>query len=140
MLYLDIDGQYEVIDFAYHNRFCLDIESFSKQIPSAFCIKCIEDCELEMISYEKLSEMFDEAPAMERAYRMLLESVLSASLKRILKQHVLSIEERFWKLIETRPELFKIAAHKHVASYLNMDPANFSKLYNEGRKKKINFW
>ncbi len=139
MLFYDNDGKSEVIDFAYLNRFCIDIHSFSNQTVSNYCIKCMEDCELETISYSSLQEMFDVSPGIERAYRLLLEAILASTIKRILNQHILSIQQRFDKLVETRPELFKIIAHKYIASYLNIDPTNFSKMYNNCANKGMRY-
>ena len=140
MLFFDHEGKTEVIDFAYLRRFCIDLESFSKQTPSNYCIKCMEDVELETIRYEDLQDFFDASPAAERAYRILLETILASTVKRILNQHILTIQERFDKLIADRPELFKIVAHKYIASYLNIDPTNFSKMYNKCVNRPIRFW
>lgn len=139
MLYYDNEGKKEVIDFAYQNRFSVDINSFSNQTPSKYNIKCIEDCEIEAISYCDLNDFFDLSPDTERAYRILLETILSATVRRLLNQHILTIQQRFDNLVASRPELFKIVAHKHLASYLNINPTNFSKLFNQCANREVQF-
>lgn len=130
-LYFDQDKGFKIIDFAFNNRFCVDVASFSNQMPSDYCIQCLADGEIEYIAYEDLEMIFDAAPAVERAYRLLLERILAALIKKNLMLAVKSIEERFDWIMGKRPELFKLVRHKYVASYINIDPTNFSKLYKQ---------
>lgn len=139
-MYFDKASKMKVVDFAYSNRFCADIDSFSNQTKSVFCIECMEDSMFESISYENLISLFDTSKDIERAYRVLTEKILGAVIKRHLDLSCLTIEERFAKFVATRPELFKLVQHKYIASYLNTDPTNFSKLYHNFAKKPINFY
>ena len=52
----------------------------------------------------------------------------------------LSIEERFYQLVSKRHEIFGLVQHKYIASYLNIDPTNFSKLYNNFTKNPIKLY
>ncbi len=140
MMFSDNDGAREIVDFAYLNRLCVDIDSFAHQTESMFSIICIENTEIEMISFKDLNELFDASHDIERAYRKILETVLSATIKRLLNQHVLTIQERFDQLIKSRPELFSRVPHKYLASYINVDPTNFSKLYNKCAQDSHRFW
>ncbi|MEL7124244.1 MAG: Crp/Fnr family transcriptional regulator [Bacteroidota bacterium] len=131
MMYFDTDEKMQVIDFAYQNRFCVDIDSFSSQEPSKFCIQAMNDCEVECISYEDLQHIFDQSPEIERAYRLLTERVLAAVLKKHLNRQILNIQQRFFQVMEKQPELFKLVPHKYLASYIGIDPTNFSKLFKK---------
>ena len=138
MLHFDTGSKVQVVDLAYHNRFCLDLESFSNQTESIYCIECIDNCIVESISYKDLINVFNYSQNIERAYRLVLERVLSSVIKRNISLSTQTIQERFFSLMATRPELFSLASHKHIASYLNIDATNFSKLYN-GCKGKLWF-
>jgi CRP-like cAMP-binding protein len=130
----------KVVDFAYRNRFCADLHSFSNQTKSIYCIESMEDSTVEQISHEDLMHLFDCSRDIERAYRLLSEKILGAVLHRHLDLSILSIEERFTKIVRTRPELFGLIQHKYIASYLNIDPTNFSKLYHNFAKNPIKFY
>ena len=130
MMYFDTDKKYEIIDFAYLNRFCVDIDSFSNQTPSVYCIQCIGDCEIQLIDYEDLQNIFDTSSNVERAYRLLTERIIASLVKRQLNQRIMTIQQRFNLVVEKRPELFKLVPHKYIASYINIDATNFSKIYN----------
>ena len=131
MLYYDTDKKIKVMDFAYLNRFCVDIDSFTNQTPSSYCIQCIDDCSIEIIDYPDLQNVFDQCPDIERAYRLLTEKILSLLVKRLLNQRISGIEQRFFQVMHKRPELFKLVPHKYIASYIDIDPTNFSKLFNQ---------
>lgn len=137
MLYLDRDDKRQVIDFAYRNRFCADLHSFTNQVESSFCIECMQDSQVESISYEDLNHVLDGYPSIQKAYRILLERVYTALLERKLDLGLLTIQERFNQVIASRPELFTLVPHKYIASYLNIDATNFSKLYNACAGKLI---
>jgi CRP-like cAMP-binding protein len=140
MMYFDNADKRKVMSFAYRNRFAVDINSFSNQTPSLYCIECMEDSKVECISYEDLMDLFNASNDIERAYRILTERILSSVLKRHLDLSCLSIEERFHEIVSKRPELFSLVQHKYIASYLNIDPTNFSKLYNSFTKNHIRFY
>lgn len=140
MTYLDKDDKRKVIDFAYKNRFAVDIHSFSNQAKSDFCIECMEDSTIEFIAHEDLMNIFDASGETERAYRVLTEKILSAVIRRHLELSCLSIGERFYRLVSKRSELFGLVQHKYIASFLNIDPTNFSKLYKDFSKKPIKFY
>ena len=101
-LYAEKEGKQKILDFAYHNRFCVDLKSFSSQEASAYCIQCIEDCEVESISYEHLEQVFDASAAVERAYRLLLERILGALLDKAMQMELLSMGERFKWIMQKR--------------------------------------
>jgi CRP-like cAMP-binding protein len=140
MMYYDNAEKRQIIDFAYRNRFCADINSFSNQTKSIYCIECMEDSAVESISYENLLSIFENSRDIERAYRILTERILYSVINRHLNLSCMSIQERFNQIIITRPELFSLVPHKYIASYLNIDPTNFSKLYNQCPKKEIQFY
>lgn len=140
MMYFDNGDKRMVIDFAYKNRFAADIQSFSGQTPSEYCIECLEDSVVEQISYDDLQGLFDQSPEIERACRILGEKILGAAVKRQVDLSCLDIEERFRLIVRKRPELFGLAPHKYIASYLNIDPTNFSKLYHRFAKNPIKFY
>lgn len=130
-LYDDIGRERRIIDFFYNNRFCADFISFTNQIASRYCIECLSDCLIESISYRSLHKAFDQSRAIEKAYRILLEKMLIASILQNANQRQLSIEERFKQIMHRKPELFKLIPHKYIASYVNIEVTNFSKLYNK---------
>lgn len=134
-LYDDANNVRRVIDFFYNNRFCADYRSFTQQSPTRYCIECLSDCKIERISYASFQEALESSPAIDKAYRMLLERMLAAAIRQNENQKILSMEDRFKRVVAQKPELFALVPHKYIASYTNIDVTNFSKLYNKHHVK-----
>ncbi|MCR9017009.1 Crp/Fnr family transcriptional regulator [Aquiflexum gelatinilyticum] len=130
MSFFENEKKMHVVAFTYSGEMCAVPESFFFQKPSRYAIKCLSDSEMNSISFSELNALFDESRSLERFFRKATESVLSGVINRHLELHTLSIEERFRSFAARSPQLFQLVPHKYIASYLGIDPTNFSKLYN----------
>ncbi|MCD8540492.1 MAG: Crp/Fnr family transcriptional regulator, partial [Leadbetterella sp.] len=106
-------------------------ESFSFQTPSHYFLTCLTDSEMNCISYEALQMLFDRSQPLERLFRKMTEFVLAGVINRHIELHSLTMEERYIAFCRRSPHLLQLVPHKYIASYLGMDPTNFSKLYNK---------
>ena len=108
-------------------------ESFQFQAPSRYFLTCLTTTEMESISYEALQDLFDKSQHIERLFRKMTEAVLAGVLNRHVELHSLTMEERFRAFCRRSPHLLQSVPHKFIASYLGIDPTNFSKLFNRIR-------
>lgn len=130
MSYFDAENKTHVIAFTYSPNLCAIPESFSSQIPSKYFLTCLTDSELEYINYEELQKLFDQSHQIERLFRRMTEAVLAGMINRHIELHSLTIEERYKTFCQRSPHLLQLVPHKYIASYLGIDPTNFSKLFN----------
>lgn len=133
MAYLDNGGKLHVVAFTYPPNLCAIPQSFFFQSPSSYALRCLSDSEFDVMTFENLQRLFDTRPAIERLFRKMTESVLAGVIDRHLELHALSIEQRFRKFCSRSAFLLNIVPHKYLASYLAIDPTNFSKLFNSVR-------
>lgn len=119
-----------VIAFTYPPNICAIPESFQFQEPSKFYLKCLSDSEFYRVSYTDLMKLFDQSQSLERLFRRFTEYVLAGMINRHLELHSLSMAERFKLFCNRSPHLLQMVPHKYIARYLNIDPTNFSKLFN----------
>lgn len=131
MSYFDANDKTHVIAFTYFPNLCGIPESFSFQTPSKYYLTCLTDSELEYITYEDLNKIFDQSHSLERLFRRMTEFVLAGMINRHIELHALTIEERYKTFCKRSPQLLQLIPHKYIASYLGIDPTNFSKLYNK---------
>ncbi|MBY0425449.1 MAG: Crp/Fnr family transcriptional regulator [Cytophagales bacterium] len=131
MSYFDMDQKSHVIAFTYAPNLCAIPESFSQQIPSKYFLTSVTDSELEYITYEELHQVFDQSPSIERLFRKMTEIILSGLINRHIELHTLTIEQRYKAFCQRSAHLLHLVPHKYIASYLGIDPTNFSKLYNQ---------
>lgn len=130
MSYFDTDNKTHVIAFTYPPNLCAIPESFSFQIPSKYFLTCLADSELEYITFEELQKLFEQSQQLERLFRRMTEFILAGIINRHIELHSMTIEERYKIFCQRSPHLLQLVPHKYIASYLGIDPTNFSKLFN----------
>ena len=130
MSYFDTDNKTHVIAFTYYPNLCAIPESFSFQSPSIYFLTCLTDSELEYVTFEELQKLFDQSQHIERLFRKMAEFVLAGMINRHIESHSFTIEERYKTFCHRSSHLLHLVPHKYIASYLGIDPTNFSKLFN----------
>jgi CRP-like cAMP-binding protein len=130
MSYFDADDKTYVIAFTYFPSLCAIPESFSFQTPSKYFLTCLTDSQLDYIAFEELQKLFDQTQQLERLFRKMTEFVLAGIINRHIELHSLTIEQRYKTFCHRSPHLLQLVPHKYIASYLGIDPTNFSKLFN----------
>ncbi|MES2795262.1 MAG: Crp/Fnr family transcriptional regulator [Bacteroidota bacterium] len=131
MSFFDNNEKTQVIAFTYSPNLCAIPESFQFQKPSQYFLNCLTNTEMEFITFEELQNLFEQSQNLERLFRKMTEAVLAGVLNRHIELHSLTIEERFKTFCQRSPHLLQIVPHKYIASYLGIDPTNFSKLFNK---------
>lgn len=130
MFYFDTNDKTNILGFVSTPNFCAIPESFFFQKPAKYYLTCLTDSELDYLSFESLQALFDKSQQIERLFRKLSESVIVGLINRQIELRSTSIEERFKAFCQRSPHLLQLVPHKFIASYLAIDPTNFSKLYN----------
>jgi CRP-like cAMP-binding protein len=128
--YFEKNGKFHVIAFTLAPAFTCIPESFLTQRPSHYSLECITDSRALKISYQKMEELASKHHEIEKLIRKAHEQVLAGLVIRYHQILAYTMEERFRDFISRSPHLLNIIPHKDIASYLGMDPTNFSKLYN----------
>ena len=126
--YYNRDGD-EITGFIFlENMFATALDSFLQQEPSAQIVETLEDCELLVISYSALQQLYDYSTNFQIFGRKLAEQRL-VNAQRILSSYILdSPEERYRKLLATRPEwLLRVPQH-YIASFLGITPVSLSRI------------
>lgn len=96
-------------------------------------IQVIENCELVIIPFDAMQELYERFPEMNRVGRMILEEYYAASEERVYIARVPSAGARYDHFINSRPELVNRIPLKYVASYLGITLETLSRL----RAKKL---
>lgn len=130
MSYFEAKEKSHVIAFTYTPHLCAIPESFSFQQPSQYNLTCLTDSEMDFIGYEELQSIFDRSQQLERLFRKMTEFILAGMINRHIELHAMTIEERYKTFCQRSPHLLQLVPHKYIASYLGIDPTNFSKLFN----------
>jgi CRP-like cAMP-binding protein len=131
MAYYDSDEKIYVLDFSYSPNLCAIAESFCFQVPSKYYLTCVTDSEFDFLSFESLQKLLDQSHQIERLFRRIAETMLAGLTEIHINLRAMTIEQRYKKFCLKNPEILHLVPHKYIASYLGIDPTNFSKLFNQ---------
>lgn len=123
-------GRPLVLAFSYAPGFCALPDSFSLQQPANSRLECVTDSVLHALTYTQLQTLLAEVPGLERFLRQATEQVLAGLIQRHIEWQTLDMEARYLLFCRRSGHLLQKVPHKYIASYLGIDPTNFSKLYN----------
>jgi CRP-like cAMP-binding protein len=124
------EGKQHIIAFTYPPSFSGIPESFLTQTPSKYFLETITDSAFLRISFEKHQQWMRDHREIETLFRKITEQFLIGLVQRHYELMAFDIKERFTAFARRSPHLFQLVSHKDLASYLRIDPTNFSKLYN----------
>ena len=122
------DGKEHIIAFTYAPSFTGIPESFMNQIPSKCFLETITESEFLRISYDKHQQFLKEYRPLETLFRRGVEILLAGIIDRHIELMAFDIETRFKSFMKRRPHLLNQVSQKDLASYLRINPTNFSKL------------
>lgn len=124
------EGKQHVMFFAYAPSFSGIVESFLTQTPSKYYLETITDSTFLRIPYAKHAQLIKEHRELETLFRIITEQFLMGIIERHHQLMAFNTETRFKKFTKRSPHLINMVSQKDIASYLRIDPTNYSKLIN----------
>ncbi len=128
--YYLVDGKQSIISFTQPNHFTCAPESFLTQTASKYYFECIVDSHFYRLSYRKFIQQTSKHKAIQDFLIKSLMGLVNNITERFMKQASFSIEEKYKDFMHGNAHLLNTVPHKDIASYLGMNPTNFSKLFN----------
>ena len=124
------ENKLHVMAFTYAPEVCVLPDSFALQVPSKYRLICLTESAFECMRLSDVHSLFDGSREIERLFRKMTERILAGTIDRHLELKTTTIEERFKAFCNRSGHLLQLVPHKYLASYLNIDRTNFSKLFN----------
>ena len=124
------DGKEHVMAFTYAPSFSGVPDSFITGKPSHLFLECITPSKFLRISHAKHLETIEKFREIETLHRKATEMILAGMIQRHWELLALNMEERYRIFVGRSASLINQIPHKDLASYLRIDPTNFSKLFN----------
>lgn len=124
------NGKEHVIAFAHGPSISGIPESFFLQRPSRYYLETVTDSYMIRIPFDLHYRFLLEHREIETLFRKIMEIFLDGVIQRQHEIMALSMEDRFKAFTSRSSRLLNIIPHKDIASYLRIDPTNFSKLMN----------
>jgi CRP-like cAMP-binding protein len=121
------NGQEKTTDFFTELQPIVPV-SYIKQQPSDYYLGCVEDCILSIGSEQSSEMVIQKIPQMEKLFRHFNEQLLADSQQKFENYFTLSPQQRYLKLLETRPDLCQRVPQYQLASYLGLQPESLSRI------------
>jgi CRP-like cAMP-binding protein len=112
------------------------IRSMTGKRPSDENIQAIEDCELVVIPFDVMEEVYKKFPEMNMVGRVLLQQYYAESEERVYICRIPDARSRYQHFIDTRPELVNRIPLKHIASYLGITLETLSRLRSRNASRR----
>ena len=130
-------GNEHITQFAFEGWWIADQFSFLTGEPSEYNIEAMEDCELLLLTKQAEEQMLEKIPKLERFFRILLQSNLIATQKRLASSLSQTAEERYNELIKDCPETLPHRIPQHMlASFLGITPETLSRIRKQMSLRK----
>jgi len=106
----------------------ISMKSFNEQVPSREYIIAVEDCEMDVITFDRMQELILEVPAWRQIGKDVDEAMYNSLMNRSIQLQTLTAPERYELFIKKHPDILQKVALKHIASYLGIDIATLSRI------------
>lgn len=124
------DSKQHVIAFTYPPSFSGIPESFFTQSPARYFLESITDSSFLRIANTDHVAQMAKHREIETLFRKATEGFVIGLLHRYHEMMAFDMETRFRTFTARSPHLLHMVTHKDLASYLGINPTNFSKLIN----------
>lgn len=120
-------GDY-TLGFSFEGDWLGDYESFLLQTPSPDYIEALEDCELFVLNYTDMQDLYQHSQRFEKFGRLIAERLFVDAVKSKRNLMIQSAEDRYLELIEDKPEILNRLPQHLIASYLGIQPQSLSRI------------
>jgi len=122
------DGEEFTTNFYSEKDFIGNYISYQNQIPSQTTTEAIEACELVIIPFEKFEQFYNSIPATQESANIIGNRKLLEIHERNSSLLMDTPEERYYKLLEQKPELINRVPQYLIAQYLGIRPESLSRI------------
>ena len=95
---------------------------------SEYNVACVEDSIIAVSTTDMEQDSFDKYPRLQELCRLVAEDLLAKKQDEYDIFKITNPEQRYLKLLETRPELFQRVPQYQMASYLGITPQSLSRM------------
>lgn len=122
------ESQAQVIRFGYSDSVLTSLPAFFDQSPSLFDIIAIRKTQIKCFEKQALLRFADSTKQYQKTYQAILQDLIRQQVEREIDLLTSSPYDRYTRVLERSPDLFKEIPALHIANYLRMSPEHFSRI------------
>tara|TARA_B110000459_G_scaffold203522_1_gene260346 strand:- start:3699 stop:4031 length:333 start_codon:yes stop_codon:yes gene_type:complete len=96
--------------------------------PSRYYYECLEDTKTLSIDFEKVQNIIESNPKLERNRKYFARNAMKKMLQRLESFVLLNAEERYEDFIKKNPTLSNRVPDKYIAHVLGITPVSLSRI------------
>ncbi len=122
------DEEESTFEFTKEGDFIADYQSFASRTESVQNIQAIEDCEILVVNYEDLQDLFNTVHNGNLIGRLILEHRFGVMVSQLLAVYMQSHEERYRSFIDQYSDLAQRIPQYLIASYVGVKGPSLSRI------------
>lgn len=126
--YCLVDGEEKTTAFFTEDQWVISLSSFDEEKPSAFYWVCEEDCVLLIGNDNSAQDLFKKHPRLEFIARKIVENSFAEYQQVMMAYLTDTPEQRYLRLLESRPDLIQRIPQYQLASYIGVKPESLSRI------------
>lgn len=126
------DGREITTSFCFTSDVVLSLESATRLTPSPESFEVLEDSLVEVVSVEKLGELRQQFPVLEKVWTLSMEAYAIWLEERLASLQFATAKERYDQLLERYPQIVRNVQLSHIASYLGITLETLSRIRSKG--------
>lgn len=126
--YYLVDGEERTNNFFTEEQWVLSINSFIQRTPATHFLACCIDSALVVGNREKEEDLYRRFPRLETVSRKVMEKVFAEQQEIMASYTTDTPEQRYLKLLQSRPDLFQKIPQYQIASYIGVKPESLSRI------------
>lgn len=126
--YLSPHGKESTVMFAMQDWWITDMHSFLNEIPAMVNIQVVEPCSILKLSKENLDSLYEDIPAFNIFFRILMQNAYCREQLRMIQNLSLPAKARYDQFIQKYPQLAQKVPLKQISSYLGITPEFLSSI------------
>lgn len=127
-VYTDHEGNRVNVNFFREGMGVGDYQAFRERGQSRYDFIAIEPCELVLCPADHFDACCRQIPALERIYRITLERVLFAYVRRTERFLITDATARYLDFVEADPDLFRRLSVSDLCSYLGIQRQTLTRI------------
>lgn len=124
--YIDDASQERILQFGIEGWWVNDLYSYLTQTPAEYFVQAVEASTVLQIHRDSLENLFKQVPAMERFFRIKIQSAYVALQERTMRTMSQTAEQRYIEFRQKYREIEQRVPQYMVASYLGITPEHLS--------------
>ena len=126
--YILTDGEEKTTNFIGEEEWAISLSSLSTEQASNHFWICMEDTTVVVGDEQQAQELFKKFPRFETISRKIMEKSMAEQKEALTSYYSDSPEQRYLKLLKSRPTLIQRVPQYHLASYIGVKPESLSRI------------